>query len=87
MEAIPANFSWMCYSLEPLHNIDACHVQGTMTRWFTMPLPPQRMQPVITALTSNFSHVGLTHLAINMLVLRSWGSPLNQVMPPFTHYG
>ena len=55
-------------------------LQDRMIKWLAMPLPPQRMRPVITALTSTFSHAGLAHLGINMMALRIFGSKLSTVI-------
>lgn len=51
-----------------------------MSRCFLLPLPPLRMQPVITALTSTFSHAGVAHLAFNMLAFSSFGGSMTQVL-------
>jgi hypothetical protein len=53
-------------------------LQGFMLHNFVQHLPPQRPN-YITFFTSNFSHAGVMHLAINMLALSSFGSVLVEV--------
>ncbi|EIE25590.1 rhomboid-domain-containing protein [Coccomyxa subellipsoidea C-169] len=48
-------------------------LQGFMLRNAVLQLPPLRTRPW-TFLTSNFSHAGTLHLAVNMLALSSFGS-------------
>ncbi|KAK9908859.1 hypothetical protein WJX75_003880 [Coccomyxa subellipsoidea] len=48
-------------------------LQGFMLRNAVLQLPPQRTRPW-TFLTSNFSHAGTLHLAVNMFALSSFGS-------------
>ena len=50
-----------------------------MSRWFLLPLPPLRMQPAFTALTSTFSHATLAHLGFNMIAFSSFGGSMTQV--------
>jgi hypothetical protein len=51
-----------------------------MSRWFLLPLPPLRMQPAFTALTSTFSHATLAHLGFNMIAFSSFGGSMTQVV-------
>ena len=50
-----------------------------MSRWFLLPLPPLRMQPAFTALTSNFFHAKLAHLGINMIAFSGFGMLMTRV--------
>ena len=49
-----------------------------MLRNAVLQLPPQRTRPW-TFLTSNFSHAGTLHLAVNMFALSSFGSVVAEV--------
>ncbi len=55
-----------------------CGLQGFMLRNAVLQLPPLRTRPW-TFLTSNFSHAGTLHLAVNMLALSSFGSVVAEV--------
>ncbi|CAK0743348.1 hypothetical protein CVIRNUC_001463 [Coccomyxa viridis] len=55
-------------------------LQGLMGRLFLLPLPPLRMQPAFSALTSTFSHASIGHLAFNMIAFSSFGGHLAQIL-------
>lgn len=70
-----------CNTALPHSKIGSEHraIQGLMGRLFLLPLPPLRMQPAFSALTSTFSHASIGHLAFNMIAFSSFGGHLAQV--------
>ena len=50
-----------------------------MLTYFAQQLPPNQPR-LVTFITSNFSHAGLAHLAINMLALNGFGGIVAQVV-------